>query len=300
MISREHMRIGDFAAGTVLVYERQMAPLPDPRATRPGGAPQWASRSAQWTAATARARRLAESRAADIRAAAQLADDYRLLAHDLAEARRLMPVRHRTNTSSWRTPRHMPRCTSRDGAWATTCSLCSARRFRKSFADSGRTSSGRRALFLLAIAAGYLLVRAYPGLIALFASPELIASVEQGSALDRRAAQRRALLRAVPADPHQQHRRQPVRLLRRVSVRSGHVLHPRPERHDAGRGVRFHRTAGLGGSLFSFIVRARLRGNFGDVPVRRRRRRGRRGADPAGARHARGIVSRGRAESGKL
>ncbi len=33
---------------------------------------------------------------------------------------------------------------------------------------------------MLTIAAGYLLVRAYPGLIALFASPELIASVRKG------------------------------------------------------------------------------------------------------------------------
>ena len=48
-------------------------------------------RSELWRAATARARRLAHGRSADAADAAQMADDYRLLAHDLARVRRLMP-----------------------------------------------------------------------------------------------------------------------------------------------------------------------------------------------------------------
>jgi uncharacterized membrane protein SpoIIM required for sporulation/uncharacterized RDD family membrane protein YckC len=180
MISREHLRIGDFAAGTVLVYERQMAPLPDPRATGLGRAPQWASRSAQWTTATARARLLAESRVADISAAAQLADDYRLLAHDLAEARRLMPgtALHEYLELAYA----QTHATLHKPGWSLGHDLLTlfstelpqiVRRLRPYILWS-------TALFLLAIAAGYLLVRAYPGLIALFASPELIASVRKG------------------------------------------------------------------------------------------------------------------------
>src|SRR6059036_724122 len=44
-----------------------------------------------WKAAAERARRLMSGRAQDITDATRMVDDYRLLAHDLARARRLMP-----------------------------------------------------------------------------------------------------------------------------------------------------------------------------------------------------------------
>ena len=182
MMSREHIRVGDFAAGTVLVYQRQMVSLPDSRVapTSLARTPQWASRSAQWTAATARARRLAESRAEDIGAAAQLADDYRLLAHDLAEARRVMPgtAPHEYLELAYA----QTHATLHKPGWNLGHDLLTlfsteipeiVRRLRPYILWSS-------VLFLLTIAAGYLLVRAYPGLIALFASPELIASVSKG------------------------------------------------------------------------------------------------------------------------
>ena len=48
-------------------------------------------RSELWKAAAARARRLAREPAKNLADATQMADDYRLLAHDLARARRLIP-----------------------------------------------------------------------------------------------------------------------------------------------------------------------------------------------------------------
>lgn len=173
MTSREHIRIGDFAAGTVLVYERETAPL-----TRTP--PVWAPRVAHWTTATARARHLAEGRAPDVRAAAQLADDYRLLAHDVAEARRLLPG---TATREYLERAYAQiHATLHKPGWSLRHDLLTllstelpaiVRKLRPYILWSS-------ALFVLTIAAGYLLVRAYPGLIALFASPELIASVRKG------------------------------------------------------------------------------------------------------------------------
>jgi len=180
MISREHIRIGDFAAGTVLVYERQMASLPLSHTPLTRGSLQWLSHAPQWTLATARARRLAESRADDIREAAQLADDYRLLARDLAQARRAMPgtALHEYLEMAYA----QTHVTLHKPGWNLGYDLLTlfstelpaiVRRLRPYILWS-------TALFLLTIAAGYLLVRAYPGLIALFASPELIASVNKG------------------------------------------------------------------------------------------------------------------------
>ena len=48
-------------------------------------------RADAWKAAVARAQRLSTERAVDLADATQLANDYRLLAHDLARARRLIP-----------------------------------------------------------------------------------------------------------------------------------------------------------------------------------------------------------------
>ena len=48
-------------------------------------------RSDQWKAAADRARRLSRQGTEDVGDAMRLVDDYRLLAHDLARARRLVP-----------------------------------------------------------------------------------------------------------------------------------------------------------------------------------------------------------------
>jgi len=55
-------------------------------------------RAERWRQAERRARRLARGRSEDAADATRLADDYRLLAHDLARVRTLMPTRAPANT----------------------------------------------------------------------------------------------------------------------------------------------------------------------------------------------------------
>lgn len=137
-------------------------------------------RTKQWQAAAARSERLAREPASNLADAAQLANDYRLLAHDLARARRLMPdsrVRQyleaayaRAHATLYREafrPSHALLTLLRDEipevvrwlapyiAWATV-------------------------IFILTMLTGYWLVHTYPDLIGLFASPDLISTVEHG------------------------------------------------------------------------------------------------------------------------
>jgi uncharacterized membrane protein SpoIIM required for sporulation/uncharacterized RDD family membrane protein YckC len=174
MATRDHVRIGDLAAGTVLIYDIRMEPLQE------SGVPAWMRRLPQWSTAAARAQRLAVNRADDIADATRLVDDYCLLAHELATARRLMPgaPAHRYLETAYA----QAHATLYKSGWNIGHTLLRlfaseipaiVRRLRSFIVWS-------TALFLLTIAAGYGLVRTYPGLIALFASPELIASVQKG------------------------------------------------------------------------------------------------------------------------
>jgi uncharacterized membrane protein SpoIIM required for sporulation len=137
-------------------------------------------RAGLWRAAEARARRLARGRTEDPAEAMRLADDYRLLAHDLARARRLLPA---TRTREYL-----------EGAYARTHATLhhDADRVGESllllFRDEIPAVTWRLRYYilwsLLAFAlcafAGYALIQRFPELIALFASPDLIASVERG------------------------------------------------------------------------------------------------------------------------
>ena len=134
----------------------------------------------QWRAAQARLERLASGRTDDATDAASVAEDYRLLAHDLARARELMPAT--------RTREYLEGVYARahgalhHGAWDLGSALAQ-------FAREDLPAAIRWLkpylwwtilIFLLAAAGGYALVHRYPDLIGLFASPELIASVERG------------------------------------------------------------------------------------------------------------------------
>jgi len=137
-------------------------------------------RSALWKEAVERTRRLARKRTADPADAARMADDYRLLAHDVARARSLMPeTRTREYLEAAYAQAHT---TLHRAAWHPGYALLHLLRdeipgvvaWLRPYIIWATT------LFLLTVAAGYALVRAYPDLIALFASPDLIASVERG------------------------------------------------------------------------------------------------------------------------
>ena len=137
-------------------------------------------RAEHWKAATARAQRLAREPAADLADATKMAEDYRLLAHDLARARRLIPntrareyleaayVRaHGTlYRKAWH-PGHALLTLFRDEIPAVVCWLAPHIIWATT-------------IFILTVFAGYWMVHTYPDLIGLFASPDLIATVERG------------------------------------------------------------------------------------------------------------------------
>jgi uncharacterized membrane protein SpoIIM required for sporulation len=137
-------------------------------------------RAELWRAADARARRLAHGRTEDAAEATRMADDYRLLAHDLARVRALLPdTRTREYLEGAYARAH---ATLHHGAWRIDRALLTL--FRDELPAVVR---GLRPyivwstlIFALAVAAGSALVDRYPDLIGLFASPELIEKVERG------------------------------------------------------------------------------------------------------------------------
>ncbi|MGB6604792.1 MAG: stage II sporulation protein M, partial [Steroidobacteraceae bacterium] len=138
-------------------------------------------RAPLWRAADERTRRLAHGVSDDAEDAARLADDYRLLAHDLARARSLMP--------DTRTREYLEGAYARahaalyHGAWHLGSELLKL--FRDEVPAAVRWLAPyialSTAIFALTLLAGFALVHRYPELIALFASPDLIASVEHGN-----------------------------------------------------------------------------------------------------------------------
>ena len=137
-------------------------------------------RAPLWQEAELRAQRLRQGRSDDAADAARLADDYRLLAHDLARARALLPgSRAREYLESVYARVH---ATLGQGDWRLGATL--VKLFRDEIPASMRWLAPylmwATLLFVLAALAGYALVDRFPELIALFASPDLIASVERG------------------------------------------------------------------------------------------------------------------------
>jgi uncharacterized membrane protein SpoIIM required for sporulation len=137
-------------------------------------------RSEYWQTAAGRAARLAHGKAADLADATQMADDYRLFAHDLARARRLMPdTRVRQYLEAAYARAH---ATLYHGAWHPGSALLTL--FRDEIPAVVRWLTPHIAwattIFVLTVFAGYWMVHTYPDLISLFGSPDLIATVERG------------------------------------------------------------------------------------------------------------------------
>ena len=133
-----------------------------------------------WKAAAARAQRLSRQRATDLADATRMADDYRLLAHDLARARRLIP-----NT---RTREFLEAAYVRAHGALYRKSWHPARGLLKLFRDDlpevvrwlTPHIVWATTIFVLTVLTGHWMVHTYPDLIALFASPDLVATVERG------------------------------------------------------------------------------------------------------------------------
>jgi uncharacterized membrane protein SpoIIM required for sporulation len=137
-------------------------------------------RAELWRAAHERARRLARARASDVKEATAAVEDYRLLARDLATARRLAPdSRAREFLEAAYAQSHVnlhrPLLRPVASLWALL-----RRDVPAVVASLAAHIVWVTLLFLLSIGAGAWLVHTYPKLIGLFASPQLIATVERG------------------------------------------------------------------------------------------------------------------------
>jgi len=181
MLTPEHVRIGDLAAGTLLVYEDVVPPVARAPAAAAGRteAPLL-RRSSQWYAAAERAQRLARGRAHDTADAFGALEDYRFLARELGIARRLIP-----GSSAHE---YLETAYARVHATVHRSALHPLRALKALLADQipdvvqelHTHIAWVSGLLVLSVAAGFALVHAYPDLIALFASPDMIAATERG------------------------------------------------------------------------------------------------------------------------
>jgi uncharacterized membrane protein SpoIIM required for sporulation len=133
-----------------------------------------------WRAAAERAKRLMSGRAVDVADATRMVDDYRLLAHDLARARRLMPDSRAREFleaayAQAHAALHKPAGHPGYALWSL---------FRDQIPEAMHWLRPHviwvGLLFIASVFVGGWLVSTYPDLIALFASPDLIATVERG------------------------------------------------------------------------------------------------------------------------
>jgi uncharacterized membrane protein SpoIIM required for sporulation len=137
-------------------------------------------RAELWKLAAERAQRLMNGRAIDVADATRMVDDYRLLAHDLARARRLMPESRareylESTYAQVHAALHKPVAHPGYALWSL---------FRDQIPEAMHWLRPHviwiGLLFITSIFVGGWLVSTYPDLIGLFASPNLIATVERG------------------------------------------------------------------------------------------------------------------------
>jgi len=137
-------------------------------------------RADSWRQAIERIRRLSTKRTDDVEDALRVADDYRLLAHDLARARRLAPASRALEyleSAYAQTHASLRKTASHPGyaLWSL---------FRDQIPavvhELRHYIFWVTLLFIASTVAGAWLVHTYPNLIGLFASPDLIATVERG------------------------------------------------------------------------------------------------------------------------
>jgi uncharacterized membrane protein SpoIIM required for sporulation/uncharacterized RDD family membrane protein YckC len=170
---RQHLRLGDLAAGTVLAIER--APFLEKLGLR-------GQSTGEWGAARARAAALSRRRGTDVDDALAVVDDYRRAAHRLGAARLS------TDPEAARSAEYLEAVysdlhdTIHRPARRLRLVLLSLMRDRVPAAMSAMRVHllAVTLLFIVAAVTGAWLIYSYPDLIALFAGPQLIATVERG------------------------------------------------------------------------------------------------------------------------
>ena len=176
MFGRRHARAGDLAAGTVVAVER--APFLEHLAASAGAEEQVAaSRDLRQRAQT-----LGTRAGGDVAEALAVVDGYRTLAHELGAARNrpgaLVPAAAEHLEAAYaelhgnvqRPPRRF---------WLATWSLFRDQVPAAIYAIRWHLLAVTL-LFVISTVAGFTLIYTYPDLIAMFASPQLVATVERG------------------------------------------------------------------------------------------------------------------------
>ena len=176
MLGRRHLRLGDLAAGTVLAVER--APFLEKIGLGKMDAPaDAAARHTGLQAARARANRLGRGRGTEVGDALAVVDDYRQAARELGAARGSQADDEflEATYSDLHDVIHRP---ARRG-WLMLWSL-----LRDQVPASVHAMRmhllGVTLLFVICGVTGFWLIYSFPDLIAMFASPQLIATVERG------------------------------------------------------------------------------------------------------------------------
>jgi uncharacterized membrane protein SpoIIM required for sporulation/uncharacterized RDD family membrane protein YckC len=175
MFGRRHVRLGDLAAGTVLCVER--ATFLEKLAASHGAGAQ----VTEWQRARERAASLAR-RDADVGDALAVVEDYRRAAAELGAARQgrssstAARIEHLEATYS---ELHGQVARPARRFWLTLWSLLRDQVPDSMYAMRWHTLAVTL-LFVVSIATGFSLIYSFPDLIALFASPRLIATVERG------------------------------------------------------------------------------------------------------------------------
>jgi len=166
---RQHLRLGDLAAGTVLAIER--APFLEKLAAQ-----------GEWQTARQRAAALSRRRGTDVDEALAVVDDYRRAAHGLSAARLSADPAAARSTEYLEAVYSDLHDTIHRPARRMRLVLLSLMR------DLVPAAMGAMRvhvlavtlLFIVSAVTGAWLIYSYPDLIALFAGPQLIATVERG------------------------------------------------------------------------------------------------------------------------
>jgi len=176
MFGRRHARLGDLAAGTVVAVER--APFLEQLAARAGATEQIAT----WQEMRLRAHALNPRHGSGVDDALAVVDDYRGMARDLglaharpetftpAATEHLEAAYTELHGSVQRPPRRI---------WLGLWSLFRDKVPAAIFAIRWHLLAVTL-LFVICAVAGFVLIYTYSDLIAMFASPQLIATVERG------------------------------------------------------------------------------------------------------------------------
>jgi len=166
---RQHLRLGDLAAGTVLAIER--APFLEKLAVQ-----------GEWRAARQRAAALSRRRGSDVDDALQVVEDYRRAAHGVSAARMSKDPGAAQSAEYLEAVYSDLHDTIHRPARRTLLVLLSLMRDQVPAAMSAMRVHLLSVilLFIASAVTGAWLVYTYPDLIALFAGPQLIATVERG------------------------------------------------------------------------------------------------------------------------